>query len=391
LQRYLIFFTFTKLMIRYKFHICLLLFLSTFLKGQDTIPLVKGDSTLKLVVKKDSSVIKIKEVYWDSAMYRKYEKVFIVGVFSQWRQFNNEIKSLMGKDTLGLAKQSFVAESGSSSGLSLSYDKFQLSIGGKPKNNDTSNAKGHTQMFNVGLSFGDNRWVSESYYRQFVGFYNSSTPGYDTSFKETGKYDLQPNMSSSLFMTRVLYFTRYEDFSYKSGFGANYRQLKSAFTWIWGANYSTYTMLADSAIFPAKARYLFNDYGKLKGLRSYNLGITFGAAATIVVFKAWFINGSFTVGPEQQWRDYDLTGSHRKISYVAASGLGRFSAGLNLKKFYLIYSLSNDYNLYNSKGIMDFKSESITHNFGFGWRFHTGKIPGFYKKFMTTKFYKLFG
>lgn len=366
----------------YKYYLFIFLVLSTFIKSQEVELKVQSDSSKKLL---------IKPINWDTTQYRKYNYVFIVGYFSQYRIFNNEIITQMKKDTLRLGTQTYVAESGVVNGLVFNYDKFQLSIGGKPKPRDTSSAKGHTQMFNIGLSFGDNRYVSESYYRRFTGFYNSNKNNLDSNEMAKGKYYREPKMTSSLFMTRILYFTKYRGFSYKSGFGCNYRQLKPAFTWVIGANYSTYTMLNDSSVIPQKARFLFNDYANMRGLRSYNLGFTVGAAGTLVLFKAWFINGSFTVGPEQQWRSYDLTNSIRSISYISASGLSRFSAGLNMKKFYMLVSISNDYNLYNSSNIMKFKSEAISHNFTFGWRFHSGEPPQFYKKFQQTKFYKLFG
>jgi len=142
-------------------------------------------------------------------------------------------------------------------------------------------------------------------------------------------------------------------------------------------------------VFPIQARPLFNDYADLKGFTSYNLSLNVGAAGTLVLFKAWFISGYFTVGPEQQWRNYDLGGNNRSLSYVSWSGTGRFSFGLNMRKFYLLFSNTNDYNLFNSNKIISFKSESITQNFTFGWRFHIG-TPDFYKKFQKTKFYKLF-
>lgn len=366
----------------HKYCLLIIILLSTFLHAQDVEVKVHGDSTKHF---------RIKPVNWDTVQYRKYNYVFIVGYFSQYRVFNNEIISQMHKDTLGLGKQTYVAQSGVVNGLVFNYDKFQIAIGGRPKFKDTSSTKGRTQMFNIGVSFGDNRYVSESYYRRFTGFYNSNRNVLDSLDHAKGKYYLEPNMRSSLFMTRIMYFTRYRGFSYKSGFGCNYRQLKSAFTWIYGANYSTYTMLNDSSVIPDKAHFMFNEYSRMRGLRSYNLGVTLGAAGTLVLFKAWFINGSFTFGPEQQWRDYDLISGHRRISYISGSGTGRFSAGLNMKKFYMLVSITNDYNLYNSSAIMKFKSEAISHNFTFGWRFHSGEPPQFYKRFQQTKFYKLFG
>ncbi|MBK9285367.1 MAG: DUF4421 family protein [Sphingobacteriaceae bacterium] len=366
----------------YKYFVLIAVFFSTFLDAQDVEVKVAQDSL---------RFKKIKTVKWDTTKYRKYNYVFIVGVFNQYRDFNNEIIQEINKDSLHLSNQTYVAESNVTGGLSISYDKFQINLGTRTKPREDQQGKGYTKMFNIGFNFGDNRWVSENYYRRFKGFYNKSTPNFDTNYKHTNAYYLQPNMSSSLFMSRLLYFSNYENFSYKSGFGSNFRQLKSAFTWIIGVNYSAYTMLNDSSVIPIQARHLFNDYAQMRGLKSFNIGGTFGAAATIVVFKAWFINGHFSFGPEIQNRNYDFTTHSRRISYIGASGIGRFSMGLNLNKFYFLVSINNDYNLYNSKKIIKIKSEAITHNLTLGWRFNSGEPIGFYRKFQQTRLYKLFG
>ena len=374
-----------------KFFLVLLLFFSTFMKSQTSIHFGAEDSVSKQNHHPDSGLIHIKAINWDTNMYRKYDYVFIVGLFSQHRDFGNEIEQKINRDTANLSKHSYVAESNVIGGISLSYDKFQISFGTRSKPRDDRAEKGYTKAFNIGFNFGDNRWVSENYYRRFQGFYNKNGNAVDTSNGFRAKYYLQPGMVSSLLMSRLMYFKNYENFSFKSGFGCNYRQLKSAITWVFGASYSYYNLINDSSIVPKKSRALFNDYANMNGLRSANLGINIGAAGTLVVFKAWFISGYFTLGPEQQWRQYEMGSFHKNISYVSWSGTSRISVGLNLKKFYILFSNTNDYSVYNSAKSFSHKSESITQNFTFGWRFHSGAPPKFYKKFQKTGFYKLFG
>jgi hypothetical protein len=334
-------------------------------------------------------VIEKKARNWDTLKYHKFERVLIVGLFQQYRDFSNTFEQSINKDVLGISKTVYMAESQLIGGVVFNYDKFSLSFGTKTQPQQFSNGKGNTKTFNIGFNVGDNRWVSENYYRTFKGFYNKNTANFDSTFKSTGNYYLQPNLTSSLFMSRFMYFSNYEKFSFKSGFGCNYRQLKSAASWILGGSFNVYTLYNDSSIFPIQARPLFNDYANFKGFHSINLSANFGAAGTLVLFKGLFISGYFTVGPEQQWRTYDLGGAPRKLSYVSWSGTGRVAMGLNLKRFYMLVSNTNDYNLYNSTNIFSFKSESITQNFTFGVRIHA-HTPKFYHKIMKTKFYSFF-
>jgi len=333
-----------------------------------------------------------KEKSWDTLKYQKFETVLIIGLYQQHRTFSNEFKQVMSVDTVGLSSHTFSTEVDftGAAGIVINYDKFQVSFAKGIKPASTAGSRGYTDVFNVGLNVGDNRWVSENYFRKFKGFYNVNTPSFDSAYYFANKkYRLQPNMVSSLFMTRFMHFRNNENFSYKAGFGCNYRQLKSAASFISGGSFSVFNMRNDSALLPVKARPLFKDYGNMKGFRSVNLSYNAGIAATLVILKAWFAAGYFTLGPEQQWRNYDLTTSHRRISYIGWSGTGRFSLGLNMKKFYFIASFSTDYNVYNSRKIMEYKSLSYTANTTFGWRFHY-HTPKFYQNFMKTKAYSYF-
>jgi hypothetical protein len=368
----------------HKFLISLLILFSTVCSGQEE--------------KRDSSTHhrhhEIETAKWDTTYYHKYDYVFIVGIFQSHRDFSNEFaqeinKDKAGNDTANLSNHLYYAESNLVTGFVFNYDKFQLSFGTRSEPPKQNQGKGYTKTFNLGFNFGDNRWVSENYYRRFEGFYDKNTPFYDTAFKRTGQYYLLPHLTSSLFMTRLMYFQNHEQFSFKSGFGCNYRQMKSAATWILGGSYNAYHLRNDSSIFPVLARPIYNDYGGLKGFSSYNFGVNVGLAGTLVLFKAWFISGYFTLGPEQQWRSYDLAGVHRDISYISFSGTFRASFGINMKHFYMLISTANDYNLYNSPKIVNFKSNAISQNFTIGLRFHTG-MPPWYRKFQETKFYKLF-
>lgn len=320
---------------------------------------------------------------WDTTKYQKFERVLIVGLFQQVRTFNNEF-NISQPDSF--SKHVYSAESNLSGGILFNFDKFQLSFATRNEPSKESEGKGYTKMFNLGLSVGDNRWVSETYFRRFRGFYDKNTSKYDSAAKIT-RYYIQPGMVNTIFMQRFMYFTNYKRYSFKSGFGCNYRQLKSAATFILGGSFSVFDLQNDSAILPMRARASYGEYGNLDGFSSVNFGLNGGIAVTLVAFKALFIAGHFTLGNESQWRNYYIGNVNHKLTYLYWSGTGRFSCGINMKRFYMIYSLTNDYNLYNQKK-RSLSSNSLTNNFSLGWRFHC-KTPKLYKKFMGTKLYGL--
>ncbi|MBK7817811.1 MAG: DUF4421 family protein [Sphingobacteriaceae bacterium] len=317
----------------FRYFLILFTLLSISVQGQSTIQAEAG--------------IQRKTKNWDTLKDPKFETVVIVGWISQYRTFRNEFDQTANKDTLNLSKHTYSTETDAagSQGFVFNYDKFQLWLTWSPKPPDNNNGRGHTEVFNIGLNVGDNRWVSENYFRKFKGFYDDRTPNYDsTNFNKTKQYDLRPSMVSSLFMTRFMHFTNYKKFAYKSGFGCNYRQLKPAFSLIVGGSFSAFNLKNDSAIMPLQARYLYTDYGNMRGLSSLNISANFGVAGTFVILKAWFVNAYYTFGPEMQLRNYDLITNHSKKTFLGGSGTGRVSFGLNLKKFYFIGSYTDDRN-----------------------------------------------
>ncbi len=324
---------------------------------------------------------------WDTTKYIRYTKVFIVGLYQSYRNFGNEFESLIntGDASAPGSAQYFMAESNLITGVNVCFDKFAFGFSTRSNPPTGASVKGKTKLFNIGFNVGDNRYVIENYYRRFTGFYESKYPVREGDTGAFVRYNLRPQMVSSLFMSRFMYFTNHKKFSFKSGFGCNYRQLKSAASWIFGGDINVYNLTNDSSFFEADKRYLYGHYANLNGFRSIGISVHGGVAATIVLFKAWFASGFFTLGPEQQWRRYTVGGTPSNISYISWSGTGRVAAGINLKRCYWYFSFSNDYAWYDNS-FMKFRVNSISGNLAFGWRFNV-KSPSFYEKFKNTKFY----
>ncbi len=322
---------------------------------------------------------------WDTLKYRKYHSNFIVSLFQSYRNFKNEFQQFKAHDSLGISKNHYEADSRLVTGVEIIYDKFSFGVALRTKPQDNSAGKGRSTTFNTNLNFGGNIWYFQNTFRYFKGFYDSNTAAYDTSFSNTGRYYQRPDMQNVLFRSKFLYFTNHEKYAFRAGFAGNYRQLRSAGTWIMSANMNYYKLRSDSSIFAMPSRAYYADYASMRGLRVMGVSVNLGAAATLVILKGFFLTGMFILGPEQQWRKYDYGNKNSNLSYISVSGDARFSIGVNLKRCYFIVFNTNDFAVYNSSYV-GLTSSSITGGFAFGWRFDT-EMPEFYKKFQKTKFY----
>jgi hypothetical protein len=326
-----------------------------------------------------------KKAVWDTTKYHKFRSNLIIGFFQTYRNFNNEFQQFKTTDTGGISKNNYFAESRLIAGIELTYDKFSLAVGFKSTPQKNSSGKGNTKTFNANFNFGGNTWLLENSLRYFKGFYDANTSKYDSTFSETGNYYYQPNFTNTLFRSKFLYFTNHRRFSFQSGYLCNYRQLKTAATWIFSGNINYNYLHNDSSFFPIATRSYYNNYGDMNGLKVLGISVNAGASANIVLWRALFANIMFIVGPEHQWRKYSYTNSSAHLFYFSISGDLRFSIGLNFKRWYFLSYSTNDFAVYNSS-FVGITNKSISGGFILGYRLNS-KVPEFYKRFQKTKFY----
>jgi len=330
-----------------------------------------------------------KKTSWDTLRYQKFRSNLMVGIFQSYRNFNNAFQQYKTPDTGNVSKNNYVAESLLTTGIEINYDKFSLGFAIKSTPQKNSTGKGNTQTANGNLNFGGNKWFLENSVRYFKGFYDSNTPTYDSTFKETGNYYYRPDLTNTLFRSKFLYFTNHKRYAFRSAYACNYRQLKSGATWIFSANTSYNYLRTDSSFFSPVSRPYYGDYANMNGMKVFAFSLNAGGAASLVIWRAFFIHFMFIVGPEQQWRTYNyLDGPSRHLSYFSLSGDVRGSIGFNFKRFYFMSFSRNDFAVYNSS-FVGLTNKSLGGGFIMGWRF-SSKTPEFYKKFQASKIYSFF-
>lgn len=327
---------------------------------------------------------------WDSTYYIKYKDKLIISVFQSYRNYSIDISQKLTKDTLNASKIGYVAEANLITGFEINYDKFNISLGYKSTPPENQQQKGDTKFRNLALNVGGNRWIIESSYRSYKGFYNKNTTNYDTSFHTTGIYDQNPTLKSEAYKTKFLFFTNSKKFSFKSGYSCSYRQIKSAFSLVLSANLYNNRLNSDSSFIPYLVRDYYDNHRAVNGLNVMAFAIYGGGSFNLVIWKAIFMNLTLIIGPEQQWRTYHYISGYptQDIFYTSISGDFRASLGLNFKKYFVLISSTTDFTWYNGNQ-MEYLSKYGSVNFSIGYRFKM-KTPKFYEKFQQTKIYKKF-
>lgn len=362
--------------------ILLFILFSTFLSGT----FAQTDSVLFIA---DSAAV-AKRKWWqsrDTAYYRKYNDRFVAALYTSYRAFNIQIEQTTANDSLGMSSLDYRADANEVTGVEFNYDKFSVSFGIKSKPPDRSK-KGITYYNDFGFSFGASRWLIETSYRSYRGFYDLRTARYDASYTDTSSYYLNPSMRNRSMRAKFFYFDNHERFSYRAAYSCTYRQLRSSVTRVYVMNIYQNKLTADTSLIPYFVRGLYGSNAYLNRLGVTGVSAGGGFAMNIVIMRSLFVNVTFALGVESQWRNYGyFEGRSRTVNYLSLSGDGRFSFGFNTRNFFMTLSSLNDFSSANGSGLK-LKTKFLSGAFTIGYRFKV-KDPPVMEKVRETKWYKM--
>ena len=329
---------------------------------------------------------KSKASKYDSTYYVKYEKDFILALYTSVRSYTIGVAQTTAADSLGVSGLNYKADANEVTGIEINYDKFSLSFGLKSKPPDTKK-KGKTSYSDFAFSFGGNRWILETSYRGYQGFYDLNTARYDSSYADSVPFYNIPGMRNVATRAKFLYFFNHGEFSYKSGYTCTYRQLRSAFSWVGAGNIYRNNLTADTSLIPHFVRDYYGQNALLNHVGITGISAGGGFSANIVIFKSVFTNLTFVLGPESQWRKYGYYQQPaRKLNYLTLAGDLRVALGINMKRFFMTLTSRTDFSSAHGNGIkLDTKFYSGA--FTIGYRFKKENDPWIMERFRKTKLY----
>ena len=329
-----------------------------------------------------------KAIKHDTNFYCKYPDRFIFSLYTSYRSFEMDMDQNMGDAAKKSTALKYKADANNSSGFEIDYDKFSVALDYKSSPPDDAHRKGKTSYKGLGLSLGGSKWRLESNWRNYKGFYDLNTPGYDTTFKkDTSAYFQNPTLFSNSFKFKFMYFFKNRKFAYNSSYGYTARQMKSAFSWIFVSNLHVNNMHADTSLISSYVRSDYGSYADLNTLKVVGASAGGGASFNLVIWKRFFFNLAFVVGPEIQWRVYGHnTGEWQTRAYLGSAADLRGALGFNNRNFFITINARADYNVYDS-GQMNYKSIFYVASTNIGYRFKV-KEPRIMKKIRSFKPYQ---
>jgi hypothetical protein len=180
-----------------------------------------------------------------------------------------------------------------------------------PINEKSTNTFGTTDVREFHLNFLGNGWGLNAYSQKYTGFYfpDRSDPAAEVIVK-------RPDIELTNRGINGIYALNKDKFSLKSAYNYSERQLKSVGSFIITGNLNTFALQADSAIITQSTTQAGSS-SDFKLMRNTTLSIAGGYTYTLV-YRSFFINGAFSIGPSHNW-----------IYYKPADGLEHYNISIN--------------------------------------------------------------
>jgi hypothetical protein len=310
--------------------------------------------------------------YIDSTYYVSCRNRLSVGIHFTARSYKLNISQKIETDSTGKSPVKYQADAVNSFGFIVDYKKLLLQVGFRTGKVDEFK-KGRSQYSNLMLNIGGNKFLFETTYRRYKGFYDQNTPNYLSSYNDTLPYFINNNLEAVRFKMKGIYFSNYRKFAYRSVYSCGYRQLKSNATWIYTPSIYREKISSSKGIIPDSIRTYYGGQRDLEEIRITGASFGVGGSGTLVLSKKFFINLTFVPSIELQRRRYSyLDKGDNKATYVSLNADVRSSIGYNTEKFFIYILNTADLHVFQGFGIT-IQPSFTTNSLVVGYRFSVDK------------------
>ncbi len=323
-----------------------------------------------------------------SAYYVRYPDRLQVNLFQSQKQYYLTISPeglydrLDGKTLV----QRYAVQSRTVSGFDLAYDKLSLSLTFKSISQDEK-LLGRTKYFTVANTFGDKNYVLESALRRYKSFYDANSPDYNSSYTPPNPLFINEDLRALTIKTKAIFFSNADRFSYRSSYSLNYRQLKSAASFILSTGFQYNNWKSSSRLIAPDIAQYFETNADIQKISTFSILSGVGGSVNLVLLKRFFFNATGILSPELQTRYYYYEIRRSRATYISMSMDTRFAFGVNTKHF--VYSINslNDWALYQGNKL-DITNTYLSASLNIGFRINMSNFKPL-NRLKENKYYKM--
>lgn len=307
----------------------------------------------------------------DTNYVQKYNDRLILSLLQNKRSYDLLFTEQITNKNI--SSSNYIAQANDASGFGIDYDKISFSLSkASPISPREVYKKGTTTYTNLGLAVTGNKWVIETSYRRYKGFYDENTAQYDTSYRNSLPFFQNPNLITSSIRAKVFYFfNKKKRFAYRAAYTNTFRQMKTAGSFMLVSNIYNFRIRADSFLIPPLIQEYYGNWANMNRMNIFSVSLGPGYSCNFVLLKRFFLNLTFTTGLEMQFRNFEFNSgessrSNVKLSWTA--GDIRAAFGFNAKNFLFYFANTVDYNAYNMKQFR-IETKFLSSGVHIGYRF----------------------
>lgn len=249
-------------------------------------------------------------------------------------------------------------------GMYLFELNFELAFA-VPIDEKSKTMYGDSKARGLNLNVFGKKWGVDVFYQKYTGFYvtdreNPAAP--DTPFPQ------RRDIESRNFGVTGNYVFNNSKFSFRSVYNFSERQLYSKGSFLLFSNISAFRLSADSSILSNAQEVSFGEQVSFIGLRYTTFSLAPGYTYSLI-FKNFFLNGTFSLGPAHHWIYYELEkGTDRNEIAINTFATVRVGIGYNGDRLF------GGISFYSHGSTVKFEDVQFTHNNGsfkilLGYRF----------------------
>ena len=246
----------------------------------------------------------------------------------------------------GLNSLNYLSNFVLSSGVRVRYKGVNFQAGARLPIQRLDEQLGTTKNFSIGVSVVKRKYMVQTKYETFSGFYLQNTKNWLQNYSQaTGRdFYIRPDLRAQSLFTIYNYVLNHKRFSNPAAVFHFERQKKAAFGIALGASHMYHKIEADSNLIPSQSTLALHQFSNVYFV-SHTLGLQLGLMGTIPLFhqKHWYVTASIIPGYSLQ-AGRTTRGFQQLFPLQFYSGLTnelRFGVGYNTKQWFAGLQISS--------------------------------------------------
>lgn len=303
-------------------------------------------------------------IFSDTNYIYTYPKSFLISVFYAQRNFSIKLLPNMGRNV------TFIPNMSDAFGVNLAYSNLRIQLATKfPDTQKSIEDKVRSRYTDLNLQMFKRTFILELSYKSVSGFIDKD---YQKPSPTAPEVFANKDLRARYIKLNYYHLFSPDKFSLRAAYRLMERQKRSAGSWLLGGNITFLSINSLQPFLESSLRPAFEDYGNIKSMSVFGVGVLGGYAHTFV-YKNFFFTALGGTGLELKRGNYDVSNERKSEDFITFVVDLRAVLGYNHKNWFAGINAqleSNQFRMGNTKGLAYYE----TVGFFVGRRIEKDKI-----------------